>query len=72
MKEFQQSLQNSESEKVKKVLKPVVATQLDDLKTRVYPKRFVYFIIDGQDILQNDEFMFSFLEINERLCKLIP
>jgi hypothetical protein len=39
---------------------------------RDFPARFIYFLLDGQDFDQVDNFHFSFLEVNEKLCKLVP
>lgn len=39
---------------------------------RDFPQRFIYFILDGQDFNDVDNFHFSFLEVNEKLCRLVP
>lgn len=39
---------------------------------RDFPKRYIYFILDGQHALKSEQFLFSHIEVNERLCKLVP
>jgi hypothetical protein len=46
-----------------------VNQQLDQ---RDYPKRYIYFIVDGQHALKSEQLLFSHIEVNERLCKLVP
>ena len=42
------------------------------MEARVYPKRYIYFILDGQHALKTPNLLFSHIEVNQKLCKLIP
>ena len=42
-----------------------------DKTTREYPKRFIYFVVDGQDVLNSPNFLFSHIEVNDRLNTFI-
>ena len=36
-----------------------------------YENRYIYFVVDGQDCLQESNFLFSFIEVNARLNALV-
>lgn len=38
---------------------------------RDYPKRYIYFILDGQNVLRPDDFIFSYMEVNDRMNGLV-
>ena len=44
----------------------------EQIETRIYPKRYIYFILDGQHALKTPNLLFSHIEVNHKLCKLIP
>ena len=44
----------------------------DRVNGREFPKRYIYFVIDGQHALKSEDLLFSHIEVNERLCKLVP
>ena len=42
-------------------------------KKRSFPERYIYVIVDGQDLKSvTKPINFSYIEVNTRLCKLIP
>jgi len=47
------------------------ATKDQNLKVRDYPRRFIYFVVDGQDVLNSTNLLFSYIEVNERLNTFI-
>jgi hypothetical protein len=38
---------------------------------RDYAKRYIYFIVDGQNVLNSDNFIFSYMEVNDRMNGLV-
>lgn len=38
---------------------------------RDFPKRHIYFVMDGQDINKPEKLKFAMVEVNERLCQFI-
>jgi hypothetical protein len=38
---------------------------------RDYAKRYIYFIVDGQNVLKPDNFIFSYMEVNDRMNGLV-
>jgi hypothetical protein len=49
-----------------------VVTASQRKEQREFPKRFIYFVVDGQDILDSADLLFSFVEVNTRLNEFIP
>ena len=45
---------------------------LDEFKSRVYPERHLFVLVDGQDLFKTKDLKFGYIEINARLCKTIP
>lgn len=41
-------------------------------KLRQYPERYVFFIVDEQDLTAKEPLLFTYLEVNTRLCRMIP
>ena len=44
----------------------------EHLSRREYPDRYLYVIVDGQDILRNPKLQFTYLEINDKLSRMVP
>ena len=42
------------------------------MSQRNFPKRHIYFILDGQKLDEVSQLTFMLHEVNERLCGLIP
>ena len=40
-----------------------VVTASQRKEQREFPKRFIYFVVDGQDILDSADLLFSFVEV---------
>ena len=38
---------------------------------KTFPTRYIYFGLDGQDVLNLEDLKFAYLEINEKLCKIV-
>jgi hypothetical protein len=38
---------------------------------REFPARYMYFILDGQNLLSKDDLKFDYQEINQGLCHLV-
>ena len=41
------------------------------LKKREFPERYMYLILDGQNLLSKDDLKFDYQEINQSLCSLV-
>lgn len=39
---------------------------------REVPERFIYFVIDGQNVFDNESFKFCYIEVNQGLSKMVP
>ena len=67
MEDFKRELQEQKQAAVREKY-----TTTSGFKTvRDYPKRFIYFVVDGQDVLNADNFLFTYIEINDRLNAFI-
>ena len=42
------------------------------MKKRVFKERYIFILVDGQDLLTPGKLIFTHCEINEKLCRLIP
>ena len=42
------------------------------MKKRVFKERYIFILVDGQDLLSPGKLIFTHCEINEKLCRLIP
>ena len=49
----------------------IVVYVLIKFNYKEYAKRYIYFVIDGQNVLNTDKFLFCYLEVNDRLNGLI-
>jgi hypothetical protein len=43
-----------------------------ELKNRVYPYRYLFVLVDNQDLFANDNLQLIKVEVNSRLCRIIP
>jgi hypothetical protein len=44
----------------------------NDMRKRAFPERYVYVVVDGQDLFSHENLKVIKIEINARLCKIIP